>query len=457
MKILQNLFYMLIASLTILSCERNYDAPPLDEPKYDGPKANITIASLKSQFASATQEVPALITTDLILKAYVSANDESGNVYKQIYIQDETGAIPILADYNGVYTLYRVGQEVYVNLKGLCISVYGDEQQIGIPGGNLFRLLQLDFEKHVLRNRWPDKSKVEPKVITDISTVNTDVDAMTFRLIRLEGVYFVNGGTATFATKAATGTQVLKDSYGNSIDVRTSNFATFALETLPIGKGTVVAILGRFRGTWQLTIPTANDYFGFDGILPGDKPTEPEEPGGNGTVFFKETFGTTAPIDGIKPKVNEYTGYDMKNPIVYSDVSATVDIRATKTVEPHAWFTTGKEAAFFTIGGINTSAYQKVSLSYDVMANVFNDGETVNLNSISVTCNGTALPVPDLIVTAPADKFKYYTITIENISIAQDVTIEFKAAASLAFGLRLDNIKLVGDASGNGRREILSN
>lgn len=457
MKIIQKIVYMLIASLAIMSCDRTYDAPPLNEPKYEGPKANITIASLKQQFASATQEVPALITTDLILKAYVSANDQSGNIFKQIYLQDETGAIPILADYNGIYTLYRVGQEVYVNLKGLCISVYGDEQQIGIATGNLFRLNELSFAEHVLLNGWPDKSKVQPVVIKDISTVNENVAGLTFKLVRLEGVYFVNGGTATFATKAATGTQVLKDSYGNSIDVRTSNYANFALETLPVGKGTVIAILGRFRGAWQLTIPSANDFFDFDGIVPGDGPTEPEQPG-DGTVFFKEAFGTTAPIDGVKPKVSEYTGYDMKTPIIYSDASATVDVRATKTVDPHAWFTTGKEAAYFTIKGINTSAYQKVTLTYDLMANVYDDGATMNLNAMSVSCNGVALAVPDLVVTAPADKFKYHTITIENIPVAQDVTIEFHAAPSLAFGLRLDNVKLIaGGSGGSGGGGIIPN
>ena len=54
MKILQKVFYMLIAVLALASCDRDYDAPPLNEPKYDGPKANITIASLKQQFAAAT-------------------------------------------------------------------------------------------------------------------------------------------------------------------------------------------------------------------------------------------------------------------------------------------------------------------------------------------------------------------------------------------------------------------
>ena len=43
MKILQKVFYMLIAALAFVSCDRDYDAPPLNDPKYDGPKANIQL------------------------------------------------------------------------------------------------------------------------------------------------------------------------------------------------------------------------------------------------------------------------------------------------------------------------------------------------------------------------------------------------------------------------------
>lgn len=465
MKILQKVFYMLIAALALVSCDRDYDAPPLNEPKYDGPKANITIASLKEQFSSATQDVPSLISTDLILRAYVSANDESGNIYKQIYLQDETGAIPILADYNGVYGLYRVGQEVYVNLKDLCISVYGDEQQIGIPGGNLYRLLQTDFEKHVQLNGWPDKSKVQPKVITNISSVNENVAEMTFRLVRLEGVYFVNGGKDTFAPTTGYGTQTLKDSYGNSIDVRTSNYAKFASETLPIGKGTVIAILGRFRGAWQVTIPTGDDFFDFDGIVPGEGGgTDPDpEPGGE-TVLFKETFGDGYYPNGSRPKIADFTDFDMKAPIVYSDASGLNDIRSMAGDHgAHAWFKAGTTETYLTISHINTSSYTTVTLTYEVAANLYNAADAINLNVLSVKCNGTSMtftPASQEVSKANGDDGKFYTFTVSDIPIVSDLTIEFCASSQNTVGLRLDNIKLTANSGSGGNQgggEIVPN
>lgn len=455
MKILQKIFYMLIATLTIMSCDRDYDAPPLNEPKYEGPKANITIASLKNQFSSATQDAPILISTDLVLNAYVSANDESGNIYKQIYLQDATGAIPILADYNSVYGLYRVGQEVYVNLKGLCISVYGDEKQIGDPTGYLFRIPQETFEKHVQRKGWPDKSKVEPVVITDMSSVNENVAAMTFKLVRLEGVYFVNGGKDIFAPPTGYGTHTLKDSHGNSIEVRTSNYAKFASETLPIGKGTVIAVLGRFRGAWQLSIPTGNDYFGFDGIAP-EEGGEPEEPGGETTVF-SENFGTPVKDGNYWPMFSAYTGFN--NPAsMFEDTSGKASVRIVSSYTG-VWIPAATDGAI-KIKGINAKGATKGTLTYKVGANVYNVGEAIDLKVLRVKCNGVELAVPSKVVTGDNKEGNLpFEMKMEGVDITDDTTLEFiSEAATNTFGIRLFEVKLVtGSSSGGGSGEIIPN
>ena len=40
MKLFNRISLLLISSLVFAACERDYDAPPLNEPKYDGPAAN---------------------------------------------------------------------------------------------------------------------------------------------------------------------------------------------------------------------------------------------------------------------------------------------------------------------------------------------------------------------------------------------------------------------------------
>lgn len=84
MKLLNKFSLLLLsASFAFTACERDYDAPPLSEPEYTGSAANTTIAELRELGASATQDVPFVIAGDFVLKATVTGNDESGNIYKK--------------------------------------------------------------------------------------------------------------------------------------------------------------------------------------------------------------------------------------------------------------------------------------------------------------------------------------------------------------------------------------
>lgn len=265
MKLLRNISLPLIASLALFACERDYDAPLLTEPEYTGPAANITISKLRTENAAATDKAPIIITQDQVLKAVITGNDESGNIFKKIYLQDETGAIEMEVDQSSVYNYYPVGQTVYVDLNGLSISVYGDEQQLGHPEGYLYRTPWEDFEKHVSKDGWANPENAKPIVIDDISTVNAAPDNYKFKLVQFTGVTFQNGGNGIFAPEDGYGEENITDSHGNTLMIRTSNYASFAGNKLPEGKGNVTGILGRFKGTWQLTLRTADDISDFTG------------------------------------------------------------------------------------------------------------------------------------------------------------------------------------------------
>src|SRR5690606_33007411 len=84
------------------ACKREHEAPLLTEPAYNGPSANTTIAALKEKYANISE--PKVIDEDLVIKAMVTGNDISGNIYKQLYIQDQTAAINMGIDQNSIYT-----------------------------------------------------------------------------------------------------------------------------------------------------------------------------------------------------------------------------------------------------------------------------------------------------------------------------------------------------------------
>ena len=132
MKLIKKIYTLplLVMAILMAGCERDYDAPPLNEPIYTGAQPNLTLKQLKEKYSAATAESPLEIMEDYIVKAYITGNDESGNIFKQIIVQDATAALPIQLDQGNVYTTYRRGQEVFINLKGMCISVYGDFERL---------------------------------------------------------------------------------------------------------------------------------------------------------------------------------------------------------------------------------------------------------------------------------------------------------------------------------------
>ena len=59
-----------------------------------------------------------VITEDKTIGGIVIADDESGQFYKTIVIQDETGGISVNLDGYDLYTSYPVGRKVYVKSEG---------------------------------------------------------------------------------------------------------------------------------------------------------------------------------------------------------------------------------------------------------------------------------------------------------------------------------------------------
>lgn len=437
MSVLKKLLLLIFAIPVVASCTRDYEAPPIPEPTYNG-KANISIAELKQLYASTKADAPVLIDVNYVLKAYVTGNDESGNIYKQLYIQDESGAINIGVDQNSVYTKLNVGQEVFVKLHGLSMVSYGGELQIGYTGTNANRIPWEVFEEHVFLNGWPNIQNATPTTVK-ISELKP---GMVNMLVRLEKTYFVNGGKNSFTSNNTTTNEVLKDGDGKSIDVRTSSFASFAAEKLPSGSGTVIGVLGRFNGAWQLVVRSMDDIIEFGGEIP--KPTEPEQPSGD-VVIFNETFGTGTYPSGNRPKIADFTDFDMKAPITFVDATTNADIRSISGDNgAHVWLPAAKQADL-TIAGINTAGKSNLVLTYQVAASLYDDGAAADLNAVTVKVNGTSLSVPSKPVSkANGDNNIFYKFTFNNIPAVDNLTVEFSASATAnTIGLRLDNIKIV--------------
>lgn len=259
-----------IAFFAITSCVKG----EFDEPEINIPKANLeankTIAELKAQFNGNLE----LINDDIIIKGIVVANDESGNLYKKIVIQDATGGIELSLDRNSLYTEYRLGQLIYIKLKDLYIGKYGGLHQIGyVFEGSIGRMPDAFIDKHLFRDSLPGAIP-EPVAISLNGPIN---DKYLSMLVIFKNVHFGEPGQEWAPQAASATNRNMLDDLNNKIIVRTSKYANFAGELVPDGKGNVTAILGKFNADYQLTIRDLNDIKDFK---PAEKP------------LFEETFAT---------------------------------------------------------------------------------------------------------------------------------------------------------------------
>ena len=133
MRTIQILVLFLIAGLCIPSCDQNYDIPPMHIPEAKQ-VANTTILELKTTFDGNLDTIGKKDSgEDYIIKGVVVGNDISGNIYKNLMIQDGTAALTVAVNSSGLYTYYRMGQEVVINCTGLYLGKYANLQQLGYP------------------------------------------------------------------------------------------------------------------------------------------------------------------------------------------------------------------------------------------------------------------------------------------------------------------------------------
>ena len=127
----------------------------------------ITIAELKALYTAPNK--PVEVPEGTWIKGQVVSSDKAGNVYRELYIQDETGGIDIKIGKTSLYSDYQLGQWIFVDCGGLYLGQYNGMPQLGAedPTGE-YETSYIDVQPlidlHVKRG--PLASPVAPKVIT---------------------------------------------------------------------------------------------------------------------------------------------------------------------------------------------------------------------------------------------------------------------------------------------------
>ena len=253
-------FFILASVFILTGCvhDDKYDAPDLSGNCQDL-KATITLEAAKSLAQNTT------ITTDAVIEGYVSSTDQSGNIYKTIYIQDDptnpTQGFVLSVDAVSTYSSYPQGAKVYVKLKGLAMGTYGGVKQLGyMDNGTFDRIPEKMVPTSILKS-CSAKATITPKVMT-LADMKTDKDQYIGCLIKVENAEFdAKVLCSTYAPDGYTVDRQINDPTTTATTrvVRNSGYASFANQKLPSGKGDFIGILSKYNSTYQLFINNVSD------------------------------------------------------------------------------------------------------------------------------------------------------------------------------------------------------
>lgn len=249
---------IIVTGMVIVSCNKTFDEPPVYEPPVITP--DLTIADLKAMHTSGQFEQ---ITEDKTIGGVVIADDRSGQFYKTIVIQDETGGISVSLDAYDLYTSYPIGRMVYIKVKDLYLGDYNKLIELGGGVDNSGSTPRLASIPSVLINQYLTKGSLDNVITPKVVKVDDLNDSYQNTLIQLNDYEFAVSDTSkTFAKPDLSSSAVnftLEGCSDKAIILRNSSYADFAGYNVPNGNGNIIAVYTVFGTTKQLNIRDTAD------------------------------------------------------------------------------------------------------------------------------------------------------------------------------------------------------
>lgn len=245
------LFILALIILAATSCKKEPDSPPqkiLDESKA------VTIDTLRA-WQQAVSPGGLSITDSLHVYGIITMDETDGNLYKNLYIQDNTGAIQVRMSTSSDF---KVGDSLRITLSGAYLSEYAGTIQLDSidPDLDIVRLSEGNEITPMLTTIDVLDSLIQEEINSGGSN-NTFSMQYEGKLIRIDNVQFTGselGYTYADGINQSSENRILEDCDGNNIIVRTSGFANYANTIIKEGNGSIVAIVGRFSNDIQLLI-----------------------------------------------------------------------------------------------------------------------------------------------------------------------------------------------------------
>lgn len=164
-----------------------------------------TIKDLKAMYKNGK---PMEVTGNVWIKGQVTSSDKTGNIYRELYIQDKTGGIDLKLGKSSLYSEFSLGQWVYVHCDGLTLGAYNGMPQLGLEADqtttNEYETSYIDvqviIDQHVFRGAF-DKP-LKPAEVTE-ADVKASISAgfkgdLWGKLVTIKGLKYGNEIFALF-------------------------------------------------------------------------------------------------------------------------------------------------------------------------------------------------------------------------------------------------------------------
>ncbi len=262
--------------ILLQACYPNFTDIPLVQVQGEERAVTYTIAEVISEFTTPTSlfSVTQIKSNeDVVIKGIVTSEDNAGNIYKYIIVQEEgdnAQALRISIDAGSLSGIYPLGQRVTVKLNDLWIGNYAQSPQVGVYYANTTktpvreepgRIAKVISDQYIMPYGMPVPSAVVPKEMT-IAEIRAAGPELYNRLVKIKDATFTGKG-ADFGKPAtipasekifapSTGgigypqSREITDGTG-SLFVSTSEYARFAEKKLPTGTCDIVALVGWYN------------------------------------------------------------------------------------------------------------------------------------------------------------------------------------------------------------------
>ncbi len=232
---------------TAIGCKKEFDTPPVRTLSEGGV---VTIAQLKAMYQGAPVHFSDTAGAVNTVYAVVTADEQNGNLYKNIYVQDHTGAIAVRLLFSG--GLYQ-GDSIRIYLPGTVLSPYNGLMQID----------SVNVDNNIVKQATGVSVTPRPTMINELTAGNFGLGgAYQSMVIKLNDVQFVASDTSlkyADAVNQLTQNRTLENCAGATAVVRSSGYSNFAGIHLPTGKGSFTGIASWFGNAAQLYIRDINE------------------------------------------------------------------------------------------------------------------------------------------------------------------------------------------------------